>query len=252
MPRSSPAELADLTPFAQTIRDWMWSQRPPMTVAGFAAHIGVPKTTVWGWFRGGRLPIPTTLDRVAARTSLPIGELYDLCGYSLRLVHGDRRASDPYAGMIAAIQRDKRMSPETKQDLIDRIQAVAIGEEPSPSHVWNTLLDAIGRLPVPDEGKVRIGLLALQELDAVDARDAVGAPARRTSGKARGTAAASAQRDTPIEERPTMIMDVPPGDTWKTYLREVESRSGVDSHSDSQDSQLESTKTDQDTAMRSR
>lgn len=130
MPRSARIDRSQLSEFANLMLDWTWDQRPPLTIAQFAADLGIAKTTVWGWFREGRLPDPKTLGRIAKHTGIPLGTLYTACGYPIPALVPE--PADPFDAVVASIERNPRFSPAAKAAMIARVREVQSGDLAAP------------------------------------------------------------------------------------------------------------------------
>lgn len=66
---------------AALLQNYMWGQRPPLTVARFARQIGIAHGTVYNWMNGTSRPEMGTLAIVAEKTGLALNDLLEAAGY---------------------------------------------------------------------------------------------------------------------------------------------------------------------------
>lgn len=69
------------TRLAAILQEYMWGQRPPLTVARFARQIGIAHGTVYNWMSGASRPEMGTLAIVADKTGLALNDLLEAAGY---------------------------------------------------------------------------------------------------------------------------------------------------------------------------
>lgn len=72
----------ELTPFALFLQDYMWNQRPPLSRAGLAQRVNLPKQTISTWFVNGSIPRPSTVIILAKRLGLSARDLLAVAGYA--------------------------------------------------------------------------------------------------------------------------------------------------------------------------
>ena len=129
MPKTLPWEdVPKRSPFLKLLTDYMWSFKPNLSVGQLAVRTGIPKQTIWGWIREGRTPRPSVLRALSGGTGIPLDALYEACGYDVPGKEVEQREADPFADMLARIQRDQRLSATAKQALIDAVRRVELGE----------------------------------------------------------------------------------------------------------------------------
>jgi transcriptional regulator with XRE-family HTH domain len=73
--------LDDYSPFARTLVDYMWNQRPPLLPNQFADRMGVRKQALSTWLNG-TVPAPPVVVRLARAMGLPVRQLLAAAGYA--------------------------------------------------------------------------------------------------------------------------------------------------------------------------
>ena len=74
--------LADYSPFARHLVEYMWEQRPPLLPNQFAQRMGVRKQQVSSWLNSDAAPTPSVLVRLARGMGRPVSELFIAAGYA--------------------------------------------------------------------------------------------------------------------------------------------------------------------------
>lgn len=105
------------TPFGRALVEYMWSQRPPLLPAQFAARMGVRKQTLSSWLSSDATPPPQVVVRLARAMGLPVADLliaaghavaddplFDTAGAWALLLDVARRAEDTAAGVDRAAE----------------------------------------------------------------------------------------------------------------------------------------------------
>jgi transcriptional regulator with XRE-family HTH domain len=108
------------TPFAQLLYDYMWAQRPPLTAAKLAERTGLSKQTVSNWLNGRTEPQIGTLTLLAQRTGIPLQDLAEAAGTSLR-------ESEPQDVWDSLLNDFQDFDEPTRQRILERIQALRDG-----------------------------------------------------------------------------------------------------------------------------
>jgi len=126
MPRPKWKPLAQMTPFARQVRQWMLRHREEseVTVPELAEISGVSKQTVWDWFQHDAKPRRQTVIQLAERTGLDVDELLRAAGLpDTRASASERRAAqrvNAYLQQLAeeAIRADTRLTPDEAATMI--------------------------------------------------------------------------------------------------------------------------------------
>ncbi len=74
--------LDEYTPFARTLVDYMWTQRPPLLPNQFADRMAVRKQALSTWLNSDTVPAPPVIVRLARRMGLPVRQLMTAAGYA--------------------------------------------------------------------------------------------------------------------------------------------------------------------------
>jgi transcriptional regulator with XRE-family HTH domain len=74
--------LADYSPFARLLVEYMWEQRPPLLPNQFAQRMGVRKQQVSSWLNSDATPAPPILVRLARGMARPVSELFIAAAYA--------------------------------------------------------------------------------------------------------------------------------------------------------------------------
>ena len=70
------------SPFARTLVDYMWTQRPPLLPNQFAERMGVRKQALSTWLNSDAVPAPPVVVRLARAMGLPVRQLMTAAGYA--------------------------------------------------------------------------------------------------------------------------------------------------------------------------
>lgn len=76
--------LADYSPIARLLVEYMWEQRPPLLPNQFAQRMGVRKQQVSNWLNSDASPSPSVIVRLARAMGRPVSELFIAAGYATR------------------------------------------------------------------------------------------------------------------------------------------------------------------------
>ena len=74
--------LDEYTPFARTLVEYMWSQRPPLLPNQFADRMNVRKQALSTWLNSDAVPAPPVVVRLARGMGRPIRQLMTAAGYA--------------------------------------------------------------------------------------------------------------------------------------------------------------------------
>jgi transcriptional regulator with XRE-family HTH domain len=74
--------LEEYSPFARTLVEYMWTQRPPLVPNQFAERMGVRKQALSTWLNSDAVPAPPVVVRLARRMGRPVRELMTAAGYA--------------------------------------------------------------------------------------------------------------------------------------------------------------------------
>jgi transcriptional regulator with XRE-family HTH domain len=74
--------LAEYTPFAQLLVEYMWEQRPPLLPNQFAERMGVRKQALSTWLNTDAVPAPQVVVRLARGMGRPVRELMTAAGFA--------------------------------------------------------------------------------------------------------------------------------------------------------------------------
>ncbi len=74
--------LDEYTPFARTLVDYMWTQRPPLLPNQFADRMAVRKQALSTWLNSDTVPAPPVIVRLARAMGLPVRQLMTAAGYA--------------------------------------------------------------------------------------------------------------------------------------------------------------------------
>src|SRR5215831_3793326 len=74
--------LEEYTPFARTLVEYMWGQRPPLLPNQFAERMGVRKQALSTWLNSDAVPAPPVVVRLARGMGRPVRELMTAAGYA--------------------------------------------------------------------------------------------------------------------------------------------------------------------------
>lgn len=121
MPNPRWKPLEELTPFGRLLQEWMWAQKPPLTISDLAARTGIHRQTIWQWLQKGTLPNIDSLPPLSAGTGLPIEELAEAAG--LHLADGAIGA-DPWRRLLQAVQRNTQLPADARRELTACIEGM--------------------------------------------------------------------------------------------------------------------------------
>jgi transcriptional regulator with XRE-family HTH domain len=74
--------LEEYTPFARTLVEYMWEQRPPLVPNQFAERLGVRKQALSTWLNSDAVPTPPVVVRLARGMGHPVRDLMTAAGYA--------------------------------------------------------------------------------------------------------------------------------------------------------------------------
>ena len=75
-------KLEEYTPFARTLVEYMWEQRPPLVPNQFAERMGVRKQALSTWLNSDAVPAPPIVVRLAREMEIPVSQLFAVAGYA--------------------------------------------------------------------------------------------------------------------------------------------------------------------------
>jgi hypothetical protein len=74
--------LQEYTPFARTLVEYMWEQRPPLLPNQFAERMDVRKQALSTWLNSDAVPAPAVVVGLARGMGRPVRELMTAAGYA--------------------------------------------------------------------------------------------------------------------------------------------------------------------------
>lgn len=117
MPKAQWKPREELSEFARLIQDYLWSQRPPMTVADLANRMGISSQAIWYWIHQGVTPKTERLNALAHVTGIPIETVYAAAGATLP-------SAEAWRAIVRSVEKQDDLPGEVREDLVRSIAEV--------------------------------------------------------------------------------------------------------------------------------
>jgi hypothetical protein len=155
-------------PFAQLLFDWMWSQRPPLSIGQLATRLGLSKQTVYNWTGRDELPSSTAIPLISERLGIPVDALlnaarqtedarYRARGQLIPTAPAPKQVRpqpatppDPWQDMIDRVEQDPRFDAATRAAMIQHIREVRAGYDPMARHIAAEFAEPAAEEPAPE------------------------------------------------------------------------------------------------------
>jgi transcriptional regulator with XRE-family HTH domain len=161
--------LDDYTPFARTLVEYMWRQRPPLLPNQFADRAGVRKQALSTWLNGTTVPAPLVVVRLARTMGLPVRQLLVAADYATE--------ADPLLDIADAWAYVRAQVEQAVEQGVAHVEQAAVEAAAGPAEAADGAADE-GTAPAA-AAATRGDVLAL--LDQLQERARAGRPSRAST-----------------------------------------------------------------------